>query len=130
MVVPSVASYVNESCPTEVVTDPANVDVKTSEGDFTIELDVDGSPATTTSFRQLAEDGFYDGLTFSRVVPCVAVPHLAEHDRGVQQAPFSRLKVRRSHCCCIARISWLDRPGTDPVGLAREASLLTDFAFI
>jgi hypothetical protein len=33
--------------------------------------------------------------------------NLAERDRGVQQAPFSRLKVRRSHCCCIARISWL-----------------------
>lgn len=56
-------------CPTEIATDPADVSVKTSEGDFTIALDVDASPATTTSFRHLVEDGFYDGLTFSRVVP-------------------------------------------------------------
>lgn len=57
------------ACPTEVVTDPADVTVKTSEGDFTIALDVDASPATTTSFRHLVDEGFYDGLTFSRVVP-------------------------------------------------------------
>lgn len=59
----------HEPCPTEVVTDPADVEVKTSEGDFAIALDVDASPATTTSFRSLVERGFYDGLTFSRVVP-------------------------------------------------------------
>lgn len=59
----------DEKCPTETVTDPADVLVKTSEGDFTIALDVDGSPATTTSLRNLVESGFYDGLTFGRVVP-------------------------------------------------------------
>lgn len=58
-----------EPCPTAVVTDPADVEVATSEGDFTIALDVEASPATTTSFRHLVERGFYDGLTFSRVVP-------------------------------------------------------------
>ncbi len=43
--------------------------MSTSEGDFTIDLAVDESPATTTSFRHLVESGFYDGLTFGRVVP-------------------------------------------------------------
>ena len=59
----------DEQCPTEALTDPAAVAVSTSEGDFTIALDVTASPATTTSFRHLVEDGFYDGLSFSRVVP-------------------------------------------------------------
>lgn len=59
----------SEKCPTEVITDPANVAVATSEGDFEIALDVEASPDTTTSFRSLAESGFYDGLTFGRVVP-------------------------------------------------------------
>ena len=59
----------SEDCPTEVITDPAGVVVSTSEGDFEIELATDDSPATTTSFRDLVDDGFYDGLTFSRVVP-------------------------------------------------------------
>lgn len=59
----------DETCPTEVITEPADVEVSTSEGDFTISLDVEASPATTTSFRHLVESGFYDGLSFSRVVP-------------------------------------------------------------
>lgn len=59
----------DEPCPEGLITDPGSVRVKTSEGDFTIALDVDASPATTTSFRTLVESGFYDGLTFSRVVP-------------------------------------------------------------
>lgn len=59
----------NEPCPDAVAADPADVEVKTSEGSFTIALDVAASPATTTSFRHLVESGFYDGLTFSRVVP-------------------------------------------------------------
>lgn len=58
-----------EPCPTEIENDPADVEVETSEGSFTITLDVEASPATTTSFRHLVERGFYDGLSFSRVVP-------------------------------------------------------------
>jgi len=58
-----------EECPAEIVTEPANVTVATSEGDFEIALDVEAAPATTTSFRTLVENGFYDGLNFNRVVP-------------------------------------------------------------
>lgn len=58
-----------EDCPPEVIDEPADVEVATSEGDFTISLDTENSPATTTSFRTLAEDGFYDGLMFHRVAP-------------------------------------------------------------
>ena len=59
----------SEECPTEAVTEPASVDVETSEGDFTIELDPEDWPATSTSFRQLVEAGFYDGNGFHRIVP-------------------------------------------------------------
>lgn len=59
----------SEECPAELITDPASVEVATSEGDFTIELDTENSPATTTSFRTLVENGFYDGLEFHRVAP-------------------------------------------------------------
>ncbi len=58
-----------EECPTEIVTEPADVLVSTSEGDFQISLDTEASPATTTSFRHLVEEGFYDGLSFQRVIP-------------------------------------------------------------
>lgn len=56
-------------CPTELVTEPASVTVETDRGEFTFSLDVEASPATTTSVRHLVEQGFYDGLGFHRVVP-------------------------------------------------------------
>jgi peptidyl-prolyl cis-trans isomerase B (cyclophilin B) len=41
----------------------------TREGDITIELFEDDAPKTVENFRKLAQDGFYDGLTFHRVIP-------------------------------------------------------------
>jgi len=43
--------------------------MQTSEGTFTFSLDVKDSPNTTGSFACLVEQGFFDGLTFHRVVP-------------------------------------------------------------
>ena len=43
--------------------------VETNCGDFTITLDPSLAPKTTASLVALAEDGFYDGTTFHRVVP-------------------------------------------------------------
>jgi len=47
----------------------ADAVVDTSEGSFTIKLDVEHSPNTVASFEKLSRDGFYDGLTFHRIVP-------------------------------------------------------------
>jgi cyclophilin family peptidyl-prolyl cis-trans isomerase len=43
--------------------------MKTSEGDVTFELFEEDAPKTVENFRKLAEDGFYDGLNFHRVIP-------------------------------------------------------------
>jgi peptidyl-prolyl cis-trans isomerase B (cyclophilin B) len=43
--------------------------VKTSCGTFEIALDAKRAPKTANSFAFLAEEGFYDDLTFHRVVP-------------------------------------------------------------
>jgi peptidyl-prolyl cis-trans isomerase B (cyclophilin B) len=43
--------------------------VKTSCGTFAIALDTKRAPKTANSFAFLAEEGFYDDLTFHRVVP-------------------------------------------------------------
>jgi cyclophilin family peptidyl-prolyl cis-trans isomerase len=43
--------------------------VKTSCGTFEIELDTKRAPKTANSFAFLAEEGFYDDLTFHRVAP-------------------------------------------------------------
>jgi peptidyl-prolyl cis-trans isomerase B (cyclophilin B) len=40
----------------------------TSEGDLALELFDEDAPKTVENFRKLAEDGFYDGLIFHRVI--------------------------------------------------------------
>jgi peptidyl-prolyl cis-trans isomerase B (cyclophilin B) len=47
----------------------ATAEVKTSCGSFEIALDTTRAPKTANSFAFLAEEGFYDDLTFHRIVP-------------------------------------------------------------
>ena len=42
--------------------------MKTSEGEIIFELFDEDAPKTVSNFRRLAEDGFYDGLIFHRVI--------------------------------------------------------------
>ena len=42
--------------------------MSTSEGDITFELFPDAAPKTVESFVKLANDGYYDGLTFHRII--------------------------------------------------------------
>jgi peptidyl-prolyl cis-trans isomerase B (cyclophilin B) len=41
----------------------------TNHGDIVIDLFDDDAPKTVENFRKLAEDGYYDGLIFHRVIP-------------------------------------------------------------
>lgn len=41
----------------------------TDKGEIKVELFVDDCPETAGNFIKLAKDGFYDGLTFHRVIP-------------------------------------------------------------
>jgi cyclophilin family peptidyl-prolyl cis-trans isomerase len=41
---------------------------KTEKGDFEVELYADKAPKTVNNFVFLARDGFYDGVTFHRVI--------------------------------------------------------------
>jgi cyclophilin family peptidyl-prolyl cis-trans isomerase len=45
------------------------VRIETSEGDLVIELWPDVAPQHADNFQQLIHDGFYDGLTFHRIIP-------------------------------------------------------------
>jgi peptidyl-prolyl cis-trans isomerase B (cyclophilin B) len=45
------------------------VTVKTSCGNFTITLDPEAAPKTTSSFLELAKNDFYDNTFFHRIVP-------------------------------------------------------------
>jgi peptidyl-prolyl cis-trans isomerase B (cyclophilin B) len=49
--------------------EPATAVVETNCGTFEIALDTKRAPKTANSFAFLAEEGFYDDLTFHRIVP-------------------------------------------------------------
>lgn len=43
--------------------------IETAHGTLTIELFEKDAPGTVANFEKLAKEGFYDGLTFHRVIP-------------------------------------------------------------
>ncbi len=44
------------------------ITLHTNFGDISLELDFDKAPKTAANFQQYAEDGFYDGTIFHRVI--------------------------------------------------------------
>lgn len=44
------------------------ITLHTNYGDITIELDFEKAPKTSANFKQYAEEGFYDGTIFHRVI--------------------------------------------------------------
>lgn len=78
------------------------VTVQTSHGTFEITLDTDRAPVTASSFASLVRQGFYDGLTFHRVVPGFVIQGGCPDGTGmggpgykVQEAPPSDLRYVR-----------------------------------
>jgi cyclophilin family peptidyl-prolyl cis-trans isomerase len=65
------------ACPTEapgvdaraILGDAERAVVATSKGEFTIELDASSAPVAVASFVLLARCGFYDQVSFHRVIP-------------------------------------------------------------
>ncbi len=51
------------------MSDYTQVHLETSEGSFTVELWDDVAPKHAANFTKLTESGFYDGLTFHRIIP-------------------------------------------------------------
>lgn len=56
-----------ENCGTETVSHTAVIEI-TDYGTITIALDESAAPETAANFMSLAESGFYDGLTFHRIM--------------------------------------------------------------
>jgi len=48
---------------------PKKVKLETNMGDMVIELNEEAAPVTVKNFLQYAEEGFYDGTIFHRVIP-------------------------------------------------------------
>ena len=53
----------------QVKKEPVLIELHTTKGVITVELDTEKAPATAANFKQYVEDGFYDGTIFHRVIP-------------------------------------------------------------
>jgi peptidyl-prolyl cis-trans isomerase B (cyclophilin B) len=56
--------------------------LKTSKGDIKLELYADQAPVTVANFVNLARRGYYDGLTFHRVIPDFMIQGGCPHGTG------------------------------------------------
>jgi peptidyl-prolyl cis-trans isomerase B (cyclophilin B) len=56
--------------------------LKTSKGDIKLQLFADKAPITVANFVNLAKRGYYDGLTFHRVIPNFMVQGGCPHGTG------------------------------------------------
>ncbi len=65
------------------------LEVRTSAGSFTIELFQDKAPKTVANFLQYAQDGFYNGTIFHRVIDGFMVQG-GGFDRDMRQKPPTR----------------------------------------
>jgi len=45
------------------------ITIKTNHGDIVVELFEESAPISSENFKQYAQDGFYDGTIFHRVIP-------------------------------------------------------------
>lgn len=53
----------------ELLSGKHHVEIEVQDyGTITVELDADAAPVTVTNFETLAGEGFYDGLTFHRII--------------------------------------------------------------
>ncbi len=59
----------NEAFNGKILSGEYDVILHTSLGDIELELDADAAPKTVTNFIALAKMGYYDELTFHRVIP-------------------------------------------------------------
>ena len=64
-----------------------NAIIKTSKGDMKVEFYTDDAPNTVANFVKLAENGYYDGLKWHRVIPDFVIqggcPNTREGESGM-----------------------------------------------
>lgn len=115
------------------------VEMKTTCGSFTIALDVKRAPKTSASFASLTKLGFYDRLTFHRVVPSFVIQGGDPRGNGqggpgysVVEAPPDNL-IYSKGLVAMAKTD-IEDPGTSGsqfyVVTAQDAGLPAEYALV
>ena len=67
--------------------------IKTKHGDIRLKLHDDKAPKTVANFEKLAKDGFYDGLTFHRVMEDFMIQGGCPKGTGTGGSSYPNLKA-------------------------------------
>jgi peptidyl-prolyl cis-trans isomerase B (cyclophilin B) len=113
--------------------------VETNCGEFTIELDQKLAPKTTASLVSLAENGFYDGTTFHRVVPGFVIQGGDPTGTGTGGPGYSTVDAPPGGTQYIAGVVAMAKSPAEPAGTsgsqffvvtAPDAGLPPDYAVV
>src|SRR4051794_21054877 len=92
--------------------------METSQGTFSFSLDVKDSPNTTAAFACLVKLGFYDGLTFHRVVPGFVIQGGDPSGDGTGGPGFTVADTPPADAKYTKGVVAMAKTGTDPAGTA------------
>jgi peptidyl-prolyl cis-trans isomerase B (cyclophilin B) len=113
--------------------------VRTSEGSFTIRLDVADSPNAVASFEKLARDGFFDGLTFHRIVPGFVIQGGDPKGDGTGGPGYTTVDPPPADARYVKGVVAMAKRGDEPAGTAgsqffvvtgADAGLPPDYALL
>jgi cyclophilin family peptidyl-prolyl cis-trans isomerase len=90
--------------------------VKTNKGDFTFDLATDISPCTTASFAGLVQKGFFDGLTFHRIVPGFVIQGGDPEGNGMGGPGYSVVDKPPADTKYVKGLVAMAKTQTDPPG--------------
>jgi cyclophilin family peptidyl-prolyl cis-trans isomerase len=92
------------------------VTFETSEGSFTVDLDTERAPITANDMAYLAQEGFYDGTTFHRVVPGFVIQGGDPNGDGTGGPGFSVEEAPPSDLAYTKGIVAMAKGGAEPAG--------------
>jgi peptidyl-prolyl cis-trans isomerase B (cyclophilin B) len=115
------------------------VTLKTNKGTFSFDLDVKDSPSTTASFADLVNKGFFDGLTFHRIVPNFVIQGGDPNGDGTGGPGYTTTDVPPSDLRYTKGVVAMAKGGNEPPGTsgsqffvvtADDAQLPPDYALL
>jgi peptidyl-prolyl cis-trans isomerase B (cyclophilin B) len=113
--------------------------VSTNCGDFEITLDAKRAPKTGASFKALADDGFFDGTTFHRIVPGFVIQGGDPKGDGTGGPGYSVTEAPPQDLVYSKGVVAMAKTGAEPPGTsgsqffvvtAEDAQLPPDYALL